>query len=276
MTEQLTNLWDTATTNPWVLLGLKIVLVIIIGFAVQLGLVWLHTLLTREFARWLWGYLGVFLMIGAPVAAVFLGGWWWVLPVIAMVILALYTRVDYRDKGVPTTWMEVSGSFKWRSLGYADLKGPAEVAGVAEYLIHDATLKPGIQALAEGRLEESRQEFQTLATTGNAAAMNNLGVIYEAGLGVVPSKKEALMWYRKAADAGVALAQHNLAVLLAADHLLNSVRASQGDRKRDFIEAYRLFSSAAAQGLKLAKRGLRDLRKKMTRDEIAAAKRADG
>jgi len=271
MPEQLTNLWSVVTGNPWILFVLKVALVIAVGFAVQLGVVLLHLLLTRELARWLCGYLGLTLMTVAPIPAVFIGGWWWFLPPFALVIIALYTRVDYRDGGSRTTWIEVSGSFKWKRLGQDELKGRPEVSAAADFLVHDRNLKPGTEAVAKGDFETAHRMFEAFAEGGNVAAMNNLGVLYEAGLGVPADEAAALKWYRKAADSGVPLAKHNLAVLIAADHILGTAKHTDS-REHDLIEAYVLLSSAAAQGLKAAKRGLRDLRRHMTRAQIAAAK----
>ena len=272
--QQLSEFWDIATENRWVVLAVKFILAIALVTVMQIGLVVLATSITREFARWVWGWLGTSLIIGSPFAAVFLSGWWWLLPPLALVILALYTQVEYRDEGVPTTWIEARGSFKWKRGGHDKLANPA-VAAAADFLIRDGPLTPGADALGEGDFAKAREEFEALAHAGNVAAMNNLGVLHEAGLGVPVSKVEALKWYRKAADSGVPLAKHNLALLIAADHLLGTAER-EADKERDFIEAYALFSSAASQGLAVAKGALRDLRRHMTREQIAAAKKAAG
>lgn len=47
----------------------------------------------------------------------------------------------------------------------------------------------------------------------NAAAQYNVGFMYQKGLGVVKSNKEAAIWYRKAAEQGFADAQFNLGLL---------------------------------------------------------------
>lgn len=272
--QQLSELWDIATANRWVVLALQFSLAIALVTVMQIGLVVLATSITREFARWVWGWLGTSLIIGSPFAAVFLGGWWWLLPPISLVILALYSKIDYRDEGVPTTWIEARGSFRWKRRGHDKLASP-DAAAAADFLIRDGPLEPGADALAKGDFVKARQEFEALAHAGNAAAMNNLGVLHEAGLGVPVSKVEALKWYRKAADSGVLLAKHNLALLIAADHLLGTAERD-ADKGRDFIEAYALFSSAASQGLAVAKRALGDLRRQMTREQIAAAKKVNG
>ena len=48
---------------------------------------------------------------------------------------------------------------------------------------------------------------------GNASAQTNLGNLYYNGQGVTQSYKEALQWYRKAAEKNNASAQFNLGVL---------------------------------------------------------------
>lgn len=181
--QQLSELWDIATANRWVVLAVKFILAIALVTVMQIGLVVLATSITREFARWVWGWLGTSVMIGSPFAAVFLGGWWWLLPPLSLLILSLYTQVDYRDEGVPTTWIEALGSFKWKCSGHDKLASP-DVAAAADSLIRDGPLKPGADALAEGDFVKAHEEFEALMHAGNAAAMNNLGVLHEAGLGV--------------------------------------------------------------------------------------------
>ncbi|MEZ9417619.1 tetratricopeptide repeat protein, partial [Vibrio sp. 10N.286.49.E1] len=44
-------------------------------------------------------------------------------------------------------------------------------------------------------------------------AQYNLGLSYERGVGVIQDYKEAVSWYRKAAEQGHALAQNNLGVM---------------------------------------------------------------
>lgn len=46
--------------------------------------------------------------------------------------------------------------------------------------------------------------------TGDFAAQTNLGVFYQKGIGVKKDEKEAVKWYRKAAENGNAVARANL------------------------------------------------------------------
>lgn len=50
------------------------------------------------------------------------------------------------------------------------------------------------------------------AQKGDAVTQYNLGVCYSKGEGVVQDKKEAVKWYRLAAESGDADAQYNLRV----------------------------------------------------------------
>jgi TPR repeat protein len=49
--------------------------------------------------------------------------------------------------------------------------------------------------------------YRKAADAGVALAQLNLGVMYKSGHGIPQDYATALTWYRKAADAGVALAQ---------------------------------------------------------------------
>ena len=85
--------------------------------------------------------------------------------------------------------------------------------------------------------------FLPLAEQGDASAQFSLGVMYEFGWGV-PKKDdaEAVMWYRKAADQGLAIAQSTLG-RLSADG-------------QDFAEAVKWYRKAADQGLAQAQNNL--------------------
>jgi len=52
-----------------------------------------------------------------------------------------------------------------------------------------------------------------LADTGDAAAQNRLGLIYQNGEGVSQDDAEAIRWYLKAAEQGHADAQNNLGLM---------------------------------------------------------------
>jgi TPR repeat protein len=98
---------------------------------------------------------------------------------------------------------------------------------------------------AAARLAHQRGDYATaltlyraLAEQGSARAQDNLGVMYESGLGVPKSHAEALKWYRLAAAQGNRDAQNNLGVMYEYGHGV----------PRDPAEAVQWYRKAAAQG----------------------------
>lgn len=64
----------------------------------------------------------------------------------------------------------------------------------------------GVTAYNAGDYATALGEWMPLAEQGDATAQNNLGVMYEYGLGVPKDDAEAVKWYRMAAEQGNALA----------------------------------------------------------------------
>ena len=87
--------------------------------------------------------------------------------------------------------------------------------------------------------------FRKAAEQGYAVAQYDLGVKYHDGEGVPQDDKQAVTWYRKAAEQGYAKAQNNLAVLYA---------MGQGV-PQDYKQAHAWFSVAAANGHSNATKG---------------------
>ncbi len=85
-------------------------------------------------------------------------------------------------------------------------------------------------------MKDALKVWQEAADGGDAEAQNNVGEIYERGLGVEPDYQAAATWYQKAADQGYSRAQFNLGTLyeqgqgVPADKLraLNLYRQSWG------------------------------------------------
>ena len=103
------------------------------------------------------------------------------------------------------------------------------------------------------------------ADAGDASAQYRLGFSYASGIGVEKNPAEAVRWYRKAAQQGLAMAQKNLAELLA------------GGVARNYVEAYKWYEIAHPNLLNDLARGLlsvkRDaLARKMKPGEIAEAR----
>ncbi len=76
-----------------------------------------------------------------------------------------------------------------------------------------ADFKAGLEAFDKGDYAAALREWMPEAQQGDAAAQNNLGLIYDKGLGVSQSDTEAVKWYRSAADQNHVKAQFNLGVM---------------------------------------------------------------
>ena len=97
--------------------------------------------------------------------------------------------------------------------------------------------------------EEAVKWYRKAAEQGVAEAQFNLGVCYDNGEGVAQDKEEAVKWYRKAAEQGVAEAQYNLGACYA------NCEGVEQDKK----EAMKWLRKAAVNGNENAKGALRKL-----------------
>ena len=169
-----------------------------------------------------------------------------------MVLAALWIALAF----CPTTAKSISKFEMLVTIQFLDCEEPAT---------------QGCEAFSSGEFSSSLDYFMGLAETGDAAGQNNVGVMYEGGAGVSKDDSEALLWYQMAAAQNHALAQYNLAVLIAADHILGT--ADPNRKEEDFVTAYVWLQRAAQQGLEFAVDGLSDLRPHMTAVQIAEAER---
>ena len=94
-----------------------------------------------------------------------------------------------------------------------------------------------------------------------ANAQNNLGWMYEEGKGVTRDYKEAVKWYRLAAEQGYATAQNNLGVMYVTGKGI----------PQDSVRAHMWFSLAASQGDTNAEESLDRMNKEMESSQIANA-----
>ncbi len=99
------------------------------------------------------------------------------------------------------------------------------------------------------------------AQGGDVLAQRNLGVIYSFGIGVPMDEKEAMKWYRKAADQGSVMAQHDIgyAYLTGLGVL------------KDYVTAYAWYSLSAFNGDEKGQENRDKLAEKMTPEQIAEA-----
>jgi TPR repeat protein len=97
------------------------------------------------------------------------------------------------------------------------------------------------------------------AEQGNAMAQHNLGNSYDQGKGVAKDQMEAMKWYRKAAEQNLALAQLNLGICYV---------SGEGVAE-DKEEAYAWWLLAAGQGVEAANQNIVRLKNEMTPQQIA-------
>ena len=105
--------------------------------------------------------------------------------------------------------------------------------------------------------------YKKAAEQGDTKAQLNLAVMFRYGTGVTEDFTQAVYWYKKAAEQGDTKAQLSLAEMYAS-----------GDGvPENFVLAYKWGNLASARGRDKAKELKNEIRKRMTRDQIAEAQR---
>jgi hypothetical protein len=92
--------------------------------------------------------------------------------------------------------------------------------------------------LASKDYSAARKQYDRAADLGSIPAMNNIGYLYDKGLGVAQDYAEAARWYEKAAAAGFPVAMNNIGYLY--DKGLGVTQ--------DYVEAKRWYEKAATAG----------------------------
>ena len=118
--------------------------------------------------------------------------------------------------------------------------------------------------LGEGVTKDLRATaswYRKAADQGLPIAQHNLGVMHRDGIGVARDGRQARDWFRKAAEQGDALAQTNLGALYI-----------MGDGvKQDDVRGYAWTSLGAEQGNEIAKDNRAMLRRTMTTGDLLEA-----
>ena len=96
----------------------------------------------------------------------------------------------------------------------------------------------------EKDVKEAVQWYRNAAEQGHAEAQYGLGVMYANGEGVPEDDKEAVIWYRQAAAQGNAAAQHNLGLMYTAGEGV----------EQDYVTAYAWLNIAVANGSESGKK----------------------
>ena len=150
---------------------------------------------------------------------------------------------------------------------------PNKAAAIAA-MVRTPLLEAVWEALEADDFEKAYTLLKVLAEEGNADAQNNLGILCECGLGTDKSDTIAEQWYRKAADQGHRNAQYELARILAADMMFKSLADSAGEEKASerLLEGCMWAYLAALKKHKDAKKAVKRIKNRMTRDQIKASK----
>jgi uncharacterized protein len=109
--------------------------------------------------------------------------------------------------------------------------------------------------------KEAMKWFRMAAEQGHAGAQFNLGYMYNEGQGVAQDSEESTKWYRLAAEQGHSGAQFNLGNMYA-----NGEGVAQ-----DYKEAYIWLSIASVDGFELAKHLKQKYGNKLSPEQLAEA-----
>jgi TPR repeat protein len=123
----------------------------------------------------------------------------------------------------------------------------------------------GRVAHARKNYAEARRLYDKAAAAGYAMALNNIGGMYEGGLGMRVDYAQAARWYKKAVDAGEPIAMIDLGWLYETAHGV----------PKDCAEAVRLYETAVKAGMPSAMNnlGLLYLRGQCVRRDYSQARR---
>ena len=115
---------------------------------------------------------------------------------------------------------------------------PAAVIYTQSFAQQDR-FESGLASKDRGHYATALRAWLPMAEAGSAEAQNNVGYMYEEGLGVPQNYLLAMNWYRQAADNGLAEAQHNMGMLYHHGYGV----------AENLTEAFRWFEMAADQEL---------------------------
>lgn len=143
----------------------------------------------------------------------------------------------------------------------ARIRRHVELDFVKGFLLQPAKLAKGFEAFDRGNYDTAFEAYRGFADSGDPAAQNNLGILYEVGAGVEADPRQAAEWYRRAAEQGLPMGQYNLAILYG----------TGPPETRDTVQAYAWLTRAKDQGFELAEPAHQAIARRMSDAEIAAA-----
>jgi len=130
--------------------------------------------------------------------------------------------------------ISLSATLMSLSLSTVVLADPPPVVSSASEL----AVQHGVDFARKQEFGKAIELWKPLADRGNAAAQNNLGVMYELGHGLPKDYAQAVVWFRKAAQQGHAAAEFNLGYMYANGEGLS----------KDEAQAKVWFTKSAMQG----------------------------
>lgn len=147
---------------------------------------------------------------------------------------------------------------------------PTEVEAILikQFLICDGALAEGCESFGKSAFSDALIVFTGGAENGNAAAQNNIAMLYETGAGVAKNDAEAARLYLIAAEAGIPIAQYNLAMLTVTKHVIGEA-TDPTQRDSDMATAYMWLTVASERGLALATESRQELVDFMSERAIA-------
>lgn len=115
------------------------------------------------------------------------------------------------------------------------------------------SLEAGVAAKDRGHFATAIRAWQPLAESGVPEAQNNIGHMYEEGLGVAQNYTTAMRWYRQAADNDLPEAMHNIGLLYyngygVAENPREAVRWFRQAAEQDIVPAQYMLGLAYQQG----------------------------
>jgi len=118
------------------------------------------------------------------------------------------------------------------------------------FLLDSDSVRPGIDAFENEDYFAATAIFRELGENGNVTAQYNMGACCEAGSGMLAKDDdEAAVWYRRAAESGLAQAQFALACVLAADEVASPDSYDEKEQLTRLGEGLTWSYLAAWQGL---------------------------
>jgi len=133
---------------------------------------------------------------------------------------------------------------------------------ISSALADEPSLKDAENAWNSGDVATALAQWKALAQKGDIIAANNLGYLYDNGVGVPKDPAKAVYWFRKVAEAGGPIGQLNLG---------NAYLQGRGVDK-DLVEAVKWLTLAAAGGDPDARKALAAAEPQLTKDQLGEAR----